>query len=131
MSRDILLDTSVIIAHLRGRTDIRRHVPENALLFTSLFTVGELEKGINRAARTGRERAKVEAFMNSIAVLMPDTATASTYGRTAALLEQAGERIPENDIWIAAIALECDMALATSDDHFSRVPRLHLLKCSW
>ena len=131
MSRDILLDTSVIIAHMRGKTDIRQHIPEGSLLFASLFTVGELEKGVHRAAQPEQERAKVETFLNSVAVLMPDTATASVYGKMAAVLERTGQRIPENDIWIASMALECDMTLATGDDHFERVPSLDILKWFW
>ena len=113
MSSDVLLDTSLIIAHLRGKTDVRDHVADDALLFASLFPVGELEMGINRADDPDREREKVKLFMDNVAVLMPDSATAFIYGRTAASLERSGKRIPENDIWIASVALECQMKLAT------------------
>jgi tRNA(fMet)-specific endonuclease VapC len=36
--------------------------------------------------------------------------------------------IPENDIWIAAVALECDMPLATLDAHFRRVEGLTVIQ---
>jgi predicted nucleic acid-binding protein len=35
-------------------------------------------------------------------------------------LEEKGQIIPENDIWIAAVALECDMPLATPTSTVSR-----------
>lgn len=131
MSPDILLDTSLIVAHMRGKTDVRDHVAEDSLLFASLFSLGELEKGINRAVNPERERGKVDLFMESIAVLMPDSGTAMVYGKLSALLEQSGKRIPENDIWIAAVALECRMKLATCDAHFERIPELDVIQCGW
>ena len=131
MSADVLLDTSLIIAHLRGKTDVRDHVAEDVLLFASLFSVGELEVGINRADDPERERAKVNLFMDNVAVLMPDSGTATIYGRTAATLERSGKRIPENDIWIASVALECRMKLAAGDANFDRIPGLEVIRCTW
>jgi tRNA(fMet)-specific endonuclease VapC len=43
-------------------------------------------------------------------------------------LEAKGQIIPENDIWIAAVALECDMPLATRDAHFQRVEGLTVIQ---
>jgi tRNA(fMet)-specific endonuclease VapC len=131
MATDFLLDTSPIVAHLRKKFNISATAPDGALLFTSLFTLGELEKGIARARTPSRERAKVESFMQHIAILTPDSATAKTYGRISAELDAKGERIPENDTWIAAIALECDMTLATGDAHFSRISGLKVEHWTW
>jgi tRNA(fMet)-specific endonuclease VapC len=50
-----------------------------------------------------------------------------SYARIAQALETKGTPIPENDPWIAAVALECDMPLATRDDHFRRVETLDIL----
>jgi predicted nucleic acid-binding protein len=79
------------------------------------------KKGISRADDSARERAKVAAFMPHAGILTPDGATAEE----SAELQAKGERIPENDTWIAAVAIECDMTLATVDDaHFLRVSGL-------
>jgi hypothetical protein len=43
-------------------------------------------------------------------------------------LEAKGQIIPENDIWIAAVALECDMPLATRDAYFQRVEGLTVIQ---
>lgn len=59
------------------------------------------------------------------ALLHPDTA--ESYARAAGALEAKGQVIPENDLWIAAVALECDMPLATHDAHFDRVDGLTVL----
>lgn len=131
MAKDILLDTGPIIAHLRGRIDITDLAPEGALLFTSLFTVGELRKGIYKVTDPDRERTKIESFMTNVAVIMPDEITADIYARITTDLEQRGQKIPENDAWIAAMALEYDMTLAHGDAHFDRVPGLDRLRWTW
>jgi tRNA(fMet)-specific endonuclease VapC len=61
-------------------------------------------------------------------VLLPDESTPELYGRISAQLAQAGTPIPQNDIWIAAIALQSDLPLATRDAHFSQVTGLQLLR---
>jgi predicted nucleic acid-binding protein len=42
-------------------------------------------------------------------------------------LAQAGTPIPENDVWIAAHAMEHGLPLATRDEHFHRVAGLIVL----
>ena len=125
MASHILLDTSPIVAHLRKKLNLATALPEGCLLFTSLFTVGELEKGIHKAEQPEKERAKVAGFLKNIAIILPDEATAQTYGRLSQALEARGQRIPENDTWIAAVALDGAMRL------FSRVEGLDVLRLIW
>lgn len=131
MAAHILLDTSPIVAHLRKKRNLATALPEGSLLFTSLFTVGELEKGIHKAGQPGKERDKVASFLNNIAIILPDEATARTYGRISRALDSKGQRIPENDTWIVAVALEGSMRLATGDAHFTRVEGLDVLRLTW
>ena len=63
------------VAHLRRKMNLHDALPSGPLLFTSMFTVGELEKGINRSAQLEKERAKVNLVMPHIAVLTPDEIT--------------------------------------------------------
>ena len=131
MGEELLLDTSPLVAHLRGHLDLHQLVSPETVFFASLFTVGELSMGIHRARHPEAERAKVQAFLEEVTILMPSGDTAEAYGQVAAALEQKGHRIPINDIWIAAIALEADITLATGDDHFNRVPNLKLVQWTW
>ncbi len=64
----------------------------------------------------------------NVAVLNPDILTARAYAQIASDLEKKGLRIPENDMWIAAIALECDLPLAARDAHFGRIEGLQILE---
>ena len=40
---------------------------------------------------------------------------------------QLGKPIPDNGLWIAALARRYDLPLATRDAHFTNVPRLKTL----
>jgi tRNA(fMet)-specific endonuclease VapC len=55
-----------------------------------------------------------------------DENVASAYGRIKATLRKKGKPIPENDIWIAAIAISNNMAVATRDKHFKEIEGLAL-----
>ena len=70
-----------------------------------------LYKGVLKSATPEKNRAKLEPFLQTVAVLHPDTATALHYAQIATALERKGTPIPENDIWIAAVAMECSMPL--------------------
>ena len=53
-----------------------------------------------------------------------DTNTAREYGEIKSALQAEGRLIPENDIWIAAIAQQHDLTLVTRDEHFKEVKHL-------
>ena len=130
MAQGVLLDTSVVIDHLRGRIDIAEKAPPAEPLFLPLTALGELYKGVLKSATPEKNRAKLEMFLQTVAVLHPDTATALHYAQIAAALERKGTPIPENDIWIAAVAMECSMPLVARDAHFANVDGLALLNWS-
>jgi tRNA(fMet)-specific endonuclease VapC len=102
----ILLDTSAVIAHLRGKIDIFTLVAKDEPLFLPLVALGELYKGVEKSARPDQNRAIVVQFLQTTALLFPDTATAESYAKASVSLKARREPIPENDIWIAAVALE-------------------------
>ncbi|MCE0497756.1 MAG: hypothetical protein LV481_07410 [Methylacidiphilales bacterium] len=59
-----------------------------------------------------------------------DRSNRQEYGRIKAELARAGTPIPENDVWIAAQAIEQGLPLATCDAHFGRINRLVVLDWS-
>lgn len=124
----ILLDTSVVVAHLRGRIDVLALIAPGETLFLPLVALGELYKGAAKSARAAHNRQLVDDFLQVAALLYPDQATAEIYARTAVELEAKGQIIPENDLWIAAVALECDLPLAARDAHFRNVDGLAVLE---
>ena len=65
--------------------------------------------------------------MTYAVVLFADQDTTEICGRVKAELAQLGKPIPDNDLWIAAVAMRYDLPLATRDAHFAQVPRLKTL----
>jgi len=61
-------------------------------------------------------------------LLLPTAETANLYGQIRSALARAGTPIPENDIWIAALAKEFQLPLAARDSHFDLIAGLQVLK---
>ncbi|OQY14885.1 MAG: hypothetical protein B6I32_08525 [Desulfobacterium sp. 4572_20] len=58
-------------------------------------------------------------------ILGCDLQTSREYAKIKNALREKGRPIPENDIWIAAIAVQYNLTLVSRDDHFKRIDRLH------
>lgn len=127
-TQGILLDSSAIIAHFRGKIDLFRLIAPGEPLFMPLVALGELWKGALKSADPPKHKAKITALLRIVAVLNPDSATAEHYARASVALEARGQPVPENDLWIAAVALELDMPLATLDAHFERIEGLTVIR---
>jgi tRNA(fMet)-specific endonuclease VapC len=64
---------------------------------------------------------RIDAFRSTIVILPCDESTAEYYGRIKNELRVAGTPVPENDIWIAAIASQYQLDLLSNDSHFDKV----------
>ena len=107
----ILLDTDVLIAHLRGQPKARRFfdaVPDDVTLAVSVVTLTETSGGM----RTG-ERRQVAGLLNA---LRPEPVTELIAVRAGQLMRQhraANQGIGIADYLIAATAKQIGASLAT------------------
>lgn len=124
VSGDLVLDTSVVIAALRGVPGIEPRLDRVERLWLPLIALGELELGVELASNRRTQRAALDAFLPAVGVLSLTAETTRHYARLRAALTRAGTPIPENDLWIAAIAVERGWPLATRDGHFAHVGEL-------
>ena len=92
--------------------------------YLSQTALGELYAGAYRSMNPEKNLRQIEVLLEAVAVLSPDQTTAHHYGQLSSKLSQSGRLIPHNDLWIAALAMQCDLPLATLDRHFERVPDL-------
>jgi tRNA(fMet)-specific endonuclease VapC len=83
--------------------------------------------GTDAKEASGDAQAQVRAIVRTAVLLLPDEGTAETYAVLKAELARIGRPIPDNDLWIAAIARQWDLPLATRDAHFAVVPGLTIL----
>ena len=68
----------------------------------------------------------LDQFTMKNRVIPCDATTSVHYGQIKSHLRQNGRPLPDNDIWIAAIAMQHQTVLVTRDQHFSEVPGLLL-----
>jgi tRNA(fMet)-specific endonuclease VapC len=120
-SDSVLLDTTVVVDHLRGKNlSISQKLKTIETLYLPLTALGELLFGAYNSAFQVKGLRQIEEFLRVCAVLEPSERTGHIYGRIKADLSQRGKPIPQNDIWIASVALEHDLPLATRDPHLPR-----------
>ncbi len=68
----------------------------------------------------------IEIIKSSYPVLVINDITCKHYGSIKASLKRNGKPIPENDIWISALAIQHNLTLATRDNHFKEVEGLKI-----
>lgn len=90
--------------------------------------IGELYYGAFNSTRKTENLRKVDGYRDEVAVLNSDDQTARFYGEVKAELKKKGTSIPENDIWISAIAIQYDLTLVTRDKHFGNIDGLKVEK---
>src|SRR5271165_2663794 len=110
----ILLDTNVVIAIFNRDKTVSQFISESEV-FVSSTVLGELHYGALKSAQAASNQARIEEFAESVLVLNCDSATARHYGEIKDRLRSKGRPIPENDIWIAAAAIQYGLPLATRD----------------
>jgi tRNA(fMet)-specific endonuclease VapC len=80
--------------------------------------------GARKSARASTNIERIAELAAAVAVLPCDSETAAVYGELKAVLRSRGTPIPENDLWIAAVARQHALMLVTRDAHFSLIPDL-------
>lgn len=93
----------------------------------SFITHGELMLGAEKSRYRHKTIEKVTRLIEIIPVVLPTTEIALHYGKIRAHLEQSGQPIGANDLWIAAHARSLDTILVSNNmKEFERVPKLKL-----
>ncbi len=123
MPGKVLLDTNLIIAFFSGEKTVSQRFNETEVLVSSTV-LGELYYGALKSGRAAGNVARIEEFATSVGVLACDALTARHYGQIKDRLRSKGRPIPENDIWIAAVAMQHGLTVATRDEHFKEVDAL-------
>lgn len=104
---------------------IDRRLAEAAPLATTWVTAAELHFGAAKSSAPEANREVVEAFLDTLPVLVPDRAAAHVFGETKTLLQQAGVSLADADLFIAALAIARGAPVITGNvRHFGRIPGL-------
>jgi tRNA(fMet)-specific endonuclease VapC len=124
MTGRYLLDTNIVIAVFAQDTNVQQHLNQASEIFVSSIVLGELYYGARKSGRAAANVQRVEEFAASSAVLVCDVETAQHYGMIKNALRGTGRPLPENDIWVAALAIQHGLVLVSRDAHFNEVDGL-------
>lgn len=121
-----ILDTSALIALLRGHEAVARVSRELDRIVVPVIVLGELLVGRVGAGRGARGEREVRALMASprVEVATLGVETAERYAVIRQGLRRAGRPVPTNDIWIAASAMEQGLRVLTLDRHYLAIPQI-------
>ncbi len=126
MSGRYLLDTNIVIALLGREQPVLDRLVSAERVFIPSIVLGELYFGARKSARASENLSRVDEFAANRWILGCGAEAARNYGKIKVSLRQRGRPIPENDIWVAAIAQTHNLVLATRDNHFDEIEDLQL-----
>ncbi len=127
--KSLALDTNALIRFLERGNDFSDVFARYDRLIVPATVDGEFRVGCNPATKNGRAQIRLlEDLLMDDAVLFAvlDERVSAKYADLFRYLKGLGTKIPQNDVWIAAVALVHDATLCTFDAHFSRIPLLRL-----
>lgn len=144
-----LLDTNHCSAIILGENNVIRRINEvgESHIFTCVIVQGELRYMMERSQQKEINIARLIEFLEDISIYRVDEYTADLYGQIKADLfnqfapkEKSKQRktkitdlgFGENDLWIAAIALQHNLTLVSADSDFQRIKEVKTLSVeSW
>ena len=100
-----------------------------AMLLTVILpfvVVAELRAGFVHGRRQADNERTLRRFLfkEGVRVLFADDQTTHHYASVHRQLRQQGTPIPTNDIWLASLVLQHNLALHARDVHFDHLPQI-------
>ena len=120
-----LLDTNVVINYIKGIDSAKNVISElGNISCVCAITLGELMFGANKSKLSEFNKNKYLSFCKFVGIIEITDEIAQYYGSIKNQLSAEGKLIPENDIWIAAVAISKNLTLVSYDNHFQNVAGL-------
>jgi tRNA(fMet)-specific endonuclease VapC len=121
MSGRYLLDTNIVIALFAGDPAVSEPISFVGYAALPVVALGELAAGAMYSTRVNENLKRLLAFSDTVPLLHCNRETAFAYAELSVSLRRKGKPIPENDLWIAALAKQHDLTLVSRDMHFEAV----------
>lgn len=121
MAGRYLLDTNIVIALFAQDANVLKELQASREVFIPSIVLGELYYGARKSGRVAANVLRVNELAAKSAVLSCDVETAHHYGIVKNALRAKGTPLPENDIWIGAIAAQHHLIVVTRDAHFDEI----------
>jgi tRNA(fMet)-specific endonuclease VapC len=126
MNGRFLLDTNIIISLFAKDPVVHESLANAEEMFIPCIAIGELYFGAYKSTKIQENLTRIDEFTHNNTILACNADTAKRYGEIKSRLKEKGQPIPENDIWIAAIAQQYALTLVTKDEHFELIENLEI-----
>ena len=122
----IALDTNRYVDLCRGVDETVSLVEEAEAVILPFVVVAELRAGFVHGRRQADNERILRRFLfkDGVRVLFADDQTTHHYASVYRQLRQQGTPIPTNDIWLASLVLQHNLALHARDVHFDHLPQI-------
>jgi tRNA(fMet)-specific endonuclease VapC len=122
----ILLDTNRYRDFCSGEEVIIQALRQSDEIFMPFVTLAELRAGFACGTKTSTNANVLTRFLNRprVRTLYADEETTHHYANLFRQLRQQATPIPTNDLWLAALAVQHDLLLASRDGHFEYLPQI-------
>jgi tRNA(fMet)-specific endonuclease VapC len=126
MEMRVALDTNRLTDLFRGDAELAERLETCDEVCIPLIVLAEIKAGFYGGAQQQRNQILLRKLLSkaTFRILLPGRETAEQYARLFVQLKRAGTPVPDNGLWIAALALEHDLTLVTRDRHFQHIPQL-------
>jgi tRNA(fMet)-specific endonuclease VapC len=122
----IALDTNRYVDLCKGDPETAELVATAELIVLPFIVLAELRAGFSFGSRRAENDRALRRFLltEGIKVLFADDQTTHHYASVFCQLRKQGTPIPTNDMWLAALVLQHNLALHDRDKHFDHLPQL-------
>ena len=117
----MIIDTNALSAWAEGVEAVEAALRDARRLVVPSIVLGEYYFGIRQSSRRRRYEDWLGRYVPVANIAAATHATAAVYADIRLELKRAGNPIPSNDIWIAALARQHALPLLSNDAHFDRV----------
>ena len=125
----MILDTNALSAFVDGDAGVGDVLRRQARAAIPVIVLGEFRFGIAASRHRRVYEAWLESELAHFDVLAITNETTVSYAELRVALKRAGQPIPANDAWIAALALQHRLPILSRDEHFDAVPGL--VRANW
>jgi len=118
----MMLDTNALSALADGDAALAAVLGDTAHLALPVITLGEYRFGILASRHRKAYEAWLAEHLSLFDVLPADAETAIHYASLRHELKLLGRPVPENDLWIGALARQHRLQVVSRDVHFQAMP---------
>jgi tRNA(fMet)-specific endonuclease VapC len=122
----VALDTNRYVDLCKGVDETVALLEEAEAIMLPFVVLGELRAGFAHGRRQVENERTLRRLLlkEGVSVLFADDQTTHHYASVFRQLRKQGTPIPTNDMWLAALALQHNLALHARDKHFDHLPQI-------